>query len=84
MNIHLLYQGPEYAPKSLDKVVVRVDVNKLSQVVRNLVSNALKFTPKNGTVKVIASYLPRSLPGSKLSGRVRVEVKDSGCGISEV
>jgi signal transduction histidine kinase len=35
---------------ALNGVVVRLDRMKFSQVLRNLVSNALKFTPMHGTV----------------------------------
>lgn len=61
----------------LDKAVdadlwVLADQNKLEKVVNNLVSNALKFTPKGGTVQV-------SVFG--LSEVIRVVVKDNGRGI---
>ena len=40
--------------------VIRADRYKLSQVLRNLVSNALKFTPAEGEVHVSAQILPRT------------------------
>jgi len=36
-------------------VLVNVDRNKLSQVIHNMVSNAIKFTPSGGQVTVIAT-----------------------------
>lgn len=36
------------------KTVIRMDKHKMSQVLRNLLSNAFKFTPKNGSV--VLSY----------------------------
>ena len=53
------------------------DEHKLAQVLRNLLSNALKFTPKDGNVTVHTSC-------DSLARTVCVEVKDSGPGISKV
>jgi PAS domain S-box-containing protein len=47
---------------------------RIGQVIDNLVSNALKFTPAGGTVDVRA-YLHR--------GAVRIEVADTGMGIAD-
>ena len=55
-------------------VLVNVDRNKLSQVIHNMVSNAIKFTPSGGQVTVIATMeSDRTL---KVGG-IRV-VKDGG------
>jgi PAS domain S-box-containing protein len=50
------------------------DANRLQQVVWNLLTNAVKFTPEEGTVKVA---LKREGP------RVEIAVLDTGQGISE-
>ena len=49
-----------------------LDVNKFTQVVLNLVSNSLKFTPDEGHVSVVIE------PGP---GSVRIHVRDDGVGI---
>ena len=49
-----------------------LDVNKFTQVLLNLVSNALKFTPDAGHVSVAVE------PGP---GSVRIQVRDDGVGI---
>ena len=59
-----------------EAVVVEADAMKLSQVFRNLVSNAIKFTPKDGSV-TIKAFLASD------SSRIRFEVHDTGAGISK-
>ena len=41
----------------MDNISVSIDRTKFSQVLRNLVSNALKFTPKKGKVTIIGSIV---------------------------
>jgi two-component system cell cycle sensor histidine kinase PleC len=53
---------------------VDADYRALKQVMLNLLSNALKFTPRGGQV---------TLTATQEDGRVRVSVKDNGIGISE-
>jgi signal transduction histidine kinase/CheY-like chemotaxis protein len=54
------------------------DPTKISQVLVNLVSNAIKFTPANGEVSVSIEVLFQN----KNECRVRFAVKDTGIGIS--
>lgn len=56
------------------KAVVEGDAVRLSQVLDNLISNAVKFTPNGGRVHV------RLVPGGD---RVRVEVEDTGMGMTQ-
>jgi PAS domain S-box-containing protein len=55
-------------------LVVRADREKVEQVLLNLLSNAAKFTPPDGTIRVLAS------PYDK--GSVAVRVQDTGIGIA--
>ncbi len=49
------------------------DGDRINQIVTNLIHNAIKFTPENGTVQVeVAAVSDR---------QVRLVVSDSGCGI---
>ena len=53
-------------------IEVRVDSQRLMQVLSNLLSNAVKYSPEDGTVEIAVR---------QLDGRVRVEVSDHGPGI---
>lgn len=55
-----------------DRLLINADPDKLSQIVINLLSNALKATDKNGSVRLTA--------GKKDSG-VFIEIADTGHGI---
>jgi DNA-binding response OmpR family regulator len=52
---------------------LRTDEGKVSQILRNLISNALKFTP-NGTVTITAELLE--------NGEILFKVSDTGIGIA--
>ncbi len=58
----------------LQPAVVRGDKNRLHQVVTNLLTNAIKFTPAGGSVRVSVS---------SRDGAARLVVTDSGRGISQ-
>lgn len=64
-----------------NRLVFDIDECKMSQVVRNLLSNAFKFTPRGGAVDVTMAYLAAN--ENQEAGVVRVQVTDSGAGMSE-
>jgi signal transduction histidine kinase len=65
-------QGIELELDVEGPLLLDADAGRLRQVLDNLVSNALKFTPSGGTVLLSAG---------NGDGRVRVEVTDTGIGI---
>jgi sensor histidine kinase regulating citrate/malate metabolism len=67
----------------LNTAKIFVDEHKLAQVVRNLVSNGLKFTPANGMVTITMSLFQKQ-NGERSVYHLRLDVKDTGAGISEV
>lgn len=56
-----------------DDVVIYADMNTISTVLRNLITNAIKFTPPEGTVSVLSEASDEF---------ITVTVKDTGVGIS--
>lgn len=67
-------KGIELAYDIQDDLSVFADSNLLQTVIRNLVSNAIKFTPFGGSVQVSAK--------ANQAGEVEISIKDSGIGIS--
>jgi len=66
-EIKLTASVPEYIPP------LNIDAQRIEQVLRNLLSNALRYTPANGVVMVTATQ------EKKLA---RVQVHDTGAGIT--
>jgi len=54
---------------------VFADANAFQTIMRNLTSNALKFTPKGGKVKISARALPEN--------KTEIEVTDTGIGMDQ-
>ena len=52
---------------------VRVDVDRMGQVLLNLLGNALQFTPTGGSVRVV---------GERVGERAEIRVEDTGIGIA--
>ncbi|GHS88452.1 hypothetical protein AGMMS49957_10000 [Synergistales bacterium] len=67
---------------TVDKNIPRTlicDDQRLTQVITNLISNAVKFTPEYGVIRLGARFLKEA--GGLCS--LQIEVKDTGIGISE-
>lgn len=67
-QIKIIYDEPEMLP------IVYGDKNRIRQVFINVIDNALKYSNSGDTVTIKADVK---------DGRVRVSVKDTGCGIKE-
>jgi signal transduction histidine kinase len=57
-----------------ESLILTSDRKKMQRIVTNLLENAIKFTPQNGTVAVSAAAH---------DGEVRIDFDDTGVGISE-
>ncbi|MFN8254472.1 MAG: ATP-binding protein [Bacteroidales bacterium] len=61
--------------ESTNQIYVFADKEMLTTVVRNLISNAIKFTPRNGLINIKSYLLDNSI--------CKVEVCDTGVGIDK-
>ncbi len=68
-DVTMTYEEPEMLP------FVYGDRNRLRQVFINIIDNAIKYSNKGGTVKIIACELS--------TGNIMVTVEDNGCGINK-
>ncbi len=65
---------------------VEVDEGQISQVVQNLVANAIQAMPQGGTVSVTSDNLhlvEGDVPTLEAGRYLRIEIVDTGCGIPE-
>ena len=67
-------RGVQVELRAPEPVLAAVDAGRVGQLLDNLVSNAVKFTPRAGTVEVAV--------GDDGRGAVLLEIADSGVGIS--
>ena len=73
---HISYTA--FIDPNIPKTII-CDIQRLKQVLSNLIGNAVKFTPENGKVEVIIKTIEKEDNRIKL----HFEVKDSGIGIRE-
>ncbi len=87
-DIRTIVSGQIYA-KQLELYMDVMDVTdedvfcdkiRLNQVLMNLISNAIKFTPAGGTISIRVSQIPHTIEGK---GLYEIHVKDTGIGMSQ-
>jgi signal transduction histidine kinase len=81
-SLHSLAEGQHkqlHFLSDIDTLHVAYDPQKIRQVVGNLLSNALKFTPEKGNIYIsVNEYV---VPGQKEKIGLIIKVKDTGIGI---
>jgi signal transduction histidine kinase len=60
---------------------IQADMQRLVQAFRNVVVNAIKFTPDNGRIEILAELQPSMRFGE--TDRILVSIKDTGVGIAK-
>ena len=60
-------------PSPTHNIIVNADIALIQRVFANLISNAIKFTPEQGTV---------SIDFSVVDSHIKIAVRDTGCGIA--
>jgi signal transduction histidine kinase len=77
-DVEVIVEGVEHLPP------LYADEVRLQQLVRNLLSNALRFTPAGGSVTLTASVEPNTFEGiaPKQPRVVLLRVRDTGYGIA--
>lgn len=58
-----------------EDILVRVDADSFKIMLRNLVDNAIKYTPEKGSIKIISEVISKD--------QCSITVKDTGIGIQE-
>ena len=61
-----------------DDYLLKTDIKRLQQVLLNLVSNSIKFTPKAGRILIMIEKLE-----DRQSEMLRISVTDNGLGIKK-
>ena len=70
----------EYRQSKDDIVLLHADKQRITQVISNLIDNAIKFT-KQGTISIVIDRKRNSDSNSNSPDEVTVSVKDTGSGI---
>jgi len=72
-------KGIEFIVKMPDTILITGDVNMLTTVIRNLLTNAIKFTFSDGTVTLEISQGTGNTPDNS----TRISISDTGCGMTD-
>jgi len=74
-NIKLLYHRVD----NNKEITIDADKNRLSQVIHNLLNNAIKFT-EEGSITVIVERKKEDITNNKFDNEILVSVRDTGRG----
>lgn len=74
ISVSLVFDGQSLTNDTGD-IYIMANLDSLEKIVFNFLSNALKFTPKNGSIELGVSCA---------NNKAKIYVKDSGIGISEL
>lgn len=73
-----------YDKEHSDNMVAHCDVDMIKTVIRNFISNAIKFSPTNTTITIRTNHYSSDGNDGFAPGRYsKISVIDQGCGISE-
>lgn len=70
-----------FDPKFLDQYHVIIDMDRIIQVLTNLVFNSIKFTKAGGEVRIICE-IDQASRRENTAGAMVIHVEDTGCGIA--
>lgn len=76
LNLMLESLNPTEEGVTSSTLGIKVDAGKMAQVVRNYLSNAIKFTPPHGTVTVALTYVKKAQSDVNCMVRIEVELSD--------
>lgn len=62
-----------------DELILRLDNNRIKQIINNLIGNAVKFT-NSGAVTIGAKFVKNT---NEEDGKLHIEIKDTGIGFDE-
>ncbi len=60
---------------NIDEIIVFVDYHMINTVIRNILSNAIKFTPHKGRIEIMAN---------RKNNNVEISIQDTGIGMDEI
>jgi len=74
---NLILKTEKYIP------VIYADKERIEQVLINIISNAIKYTPQNGIIEIFLSGHKFKNPNKENASGIKIVVKDNGMGIPE-
>jgi signal transduction histidine kinase len=79
-KIDLVWWGVTGQHSNIDRVLVQGDRDRLQQIICNLLTNAIKFTPNKGSINVELSVIERH--NCSDASIAEISITDTGIGIS--